>query len=99
MDLSRYASRLNSAQRKGTAATQFVLTRDEAGITGTAPRFGAKIGPTSARHGRLPSEPEDANLTGGTRSLSRRLLALNVTGTLAHSNHQAKQNSSKFNAA
>ena len=30
----------------------------------------------------LPSEPEDARLTGGTRSLDRRLLALNVAGTL-----------------
>jgi hypothetical protein len=97
MDLSRYASRLNSAQRKGTAATQFVL-RDEAGITGMAPRFGAKIGPTSVRHGRLPSEPEDANLTGGTRSLTRRLLALNVTGSLAQST-QGKKSTSKFNAA
>lgn len=30
----------------------------------------------------LPKEPEDARLTGGTRSLDRRLLALNVSGTL-----------------
>ena len=29
-----------------------------------------------------PKEPEDARLTGGTRSLDRRLLALNVAGTL-----------------
>ncbi len=27
---------------------------------------------------RLPPEPEDAHLTGATRSLSRRLLALNL---------------------
>jgi hypothetical protein len=31
----------------------------------------------------LPKEPEDAPLTGGTRSLDRRLLALNVSGSLA----------------
>ena len=31
----------------------------------------------------LPKEPEDARLTGGTRSLERRLLALNVAGTFA----------------
>jgi hypothetical protein len=31
---------------------------------------------------RLPQEPEDARLTGGTRSLNRRLLALNVPGSL-----------------
>jgi hypothetical protein len=27
---------------------------------------------------RLPTEPEDAHITGATRSLTRRLLALNV---------------------
>jgi hypothetical protein len=31
----------------------------------------------------LPKEPEDARLTGGTRSLDRRLLALNLAGSLA----------------
>jgi hypothetical protein len=31
----------------------------------------------------LSREPEDARLTGGTRSLDRRLLALNLTGSLA----------------
>jgi hypothetical protein len=34
---------------------------------------------TSRLHPSLPQEPEDARLTGGTRSLSRRLLGLNVT--------------------
>jgi hypothetical protein len=29
----------------------------------------------------LPKEPEDARLTGGTRSLDRRLLALNLSGS------------------
>jgi hypothetical protein len=29
----------------------------------------------------LPKEPEDARLTGGTRSLERRLLALNLGGS------------------
>jgi hypothetical protein len=29
----------------------------------------------------LPKEPEDARITGGTRSLERRLLALNLTGS------------------
>jgi hypothetical protein len=28
----------------------------------------------------LPGEPEDARITGGTRSLDRRLLALNLSG-------------------
>jgi hypothetical protein len=31
----------------------------------------------------LPKEPEDARITGGTRSLDRRLLALNVAGSLS----------------
>lgn len=31
----------------------------------------------------LLNEPEDASLTGGTRSLDRRLLALNLSGSLA----------------
>lgn len=31
---------------------------------------------------RLPQEPEDARMTGVTRSLPRRLLALNISGTL-----------------
>lgn len=39
-------------------------------------------GPTMRTLFSLPKEPEDARLTGGTRSLDRRLLALNVSGTL-----------------
>lgn len=34
------------------------------------------------RFARLPHEPEDARLTGVTRSLNRRLLALNISGSL-----------------
>ena len=30
----------------------------------------------------MPQEPEDARMTGVTRSLNRRLLALNIAGTL-----------------
>jgi hypothetical protein len=35
-----------------------------------------------SRFSRLPKEPEDARLTGVTRSLDRRLLALNLRGSL-----------------
>ena len=35
-----------------------------------------------SRFSKLPQEPEDARLTGVTRSLNRRLLALNVPGSL-----------------
>ena len=34
--------------------------------------------PRTAGRFALPGEPEDARLTGGTRSLDRRLLALNL---------------------
>jgi len=51
---------------------------------------GIRRGPVSSLKERaaqtlfsLPKEPEDARLTGGTRSLDRRLLALNVAGSLA----------------
>ncbi len=37
---------------------------------------------TKSRFARLPQEPEDARLTGVTRSLNRRLLGLNVSGSL-----------------
>ena len=33
---------------------------------------------TKSRFARLPEEPEDAKITGVTRSLARRLLALNL---------------------
>lgn len=36
-----------------------------------------------SRFAPLPQEPEDARMTGVTRSLNRRLLALNLGGTLA----------------
>ena len=48
-----------------------------------------KVGPEAravslakSRFARLPQEPEDARITGVTRSLTRRLLALNVPGSL-----------------
>ena len=39
--------------------------------------------PRSGNLFMLPKEPEDARLTGGTRSLERRLLALNLSGSRA----------------
>ncbi len=39
---------------------------------------------SKSRFARLPHEPEDARMTGVTRSLNRRLLALNVSGSLMH---------------
>lgn len=37
---------------------------------------------SKSRFARMPQEPEDARLTGVTRSLQRRLLALNIRGSL-----------------
>ncbi len=47
------------------------------------PRVDAKSsGAAKTRFVRLPQEPEDARLTGVTRSLNRRLLGLNLAGSL-----------------
>jgi len=43
---------------------------------------GRAISLAQSRFAPLPQEPEDARLTGVTRSLNRRLLALNVPGSL-----------------
>ena len=43
---------------------------------------GCALALAKSRFARLPQEPEDARITGVTRSLTRRLLALNVPGSL-----------------
>ena len=40
------------------------------------------ISPRASAPISMPKEPEDALLTGGTRSLDRRLLGLNLSGSL-----------------
>jgi hypothetical protein len=77
MDLSRYAARLSSAQE---AASELIKNKQDT-AEGTL-RIPGRFGPSSASFSMLPSEPEDARLTGGTRSLSRRLLGLNLTGRI-----------------
>ena len=58
-------------------------------VSGLVPGTGATLGGRTdvaalkARFGRLPQESEDAKLTGDTRSLDRRLLGLNLGGSLA----------------
>lgn len=53
-------------------------------VTSVTPRLQLTLPPTSqpGKLFALSKEPEDAKLTGGTRSLDRRLLALNIAGTL-----------------
>jgi hypothetical protein len=47
------------------------------------PSLGRKPSPRAASAlFSLPKEPEDARITGGTRSLDRRLLALNLVETM-----------------
>lgn len=75
MDLSRYAARLNSVSENGPGLLP--PKKDVDGAKGPG-----KFGPSSVGFSMLPAEPEDARLTGGTRSLSRRLLGLNLTGRL-----------------
>lgn len=43
---------------------------------------GRALSLANSRFAPLPQEPEDARITGVTRSLTRRLLALNVSGSL-----------------
>jgi hypothetical protein len=75
MDRSRYAARLGPAH---PSVPEYILkTQEEADRALRAP---ARFAPASVGFAALPFEPEDARLTGGTRSLSRRLLGLNLTG-------------------
>ncbi|HWZ52290.1 MAG TPA: hypothetical protein VNW54_12585 [Granulicella sp.] len=80
MNLSRYAARLSSAQ-ESAPASDLIMQGQEA--PGAIPPPPGKFGPASVAFSALPAEPEDALLTGGTRSLTRRLLALNLTGSAA----------------
>ena len=52
-------------------------------MSGAAARAAAL---SKSRFARLPHEPEDARMTGVTRSLHRRLLALNISGSLMRHN-------------
>lgn len=49
----------------------------------------------SGRQALLPHETEDTVLTGGGRSLNRRLLALNIEGTLVR-RHAVPQHSAQY---
>ncbi len=77
MDMSRYASRLaastlptsGKAPQPGNAEAK---TDDSIAVTASA------YPPSRDIVHELREEPEDAKITGGTRSLSRRLLALNI---------------------
>lgn len=81
MEISRYASRLSSMSSvlpSGRPLQRPEPERDGSMESADGLAAGDSL-PLRAR-GSLAQEPDDARLTGGTRSLSRRLLALNVPG-------------------
>ena len=77
MEMSRYASRLapTSAASPSGRPTRHIFQE-----TGSTARPASSFQVPLRSSVDLPQEPEDARLTGGTRSLSRRLLALNIPG-------------------
>lgn len=64
--------------------TQGLLNRFQAQVLVAGPEARATA-LSKSRFARMPQEPEDARMTGVTRSLQRRLLALNVQGSLVPS--------------
>ncbi len=85
MYLSRYASRLAGPQpvpvSTASAPPQRKLPHPasvSAQLESTRAMAGSMLSPSLQIPRDLPQEPEDARITGGTRSLSRRLLALNI---------------------
>ena len=94
MDLSRYAARLSSAPVR-QVAPELIVNKQEPEVSTLRPP--AKFGPSSVGSvgfSTLPFEPEDARLTGGTRSLSRRLLGLNLAGSIARPGAYRNRNDS-----
>lgn len=70
--------------RKPVSSSRFahvLISRAQLGASATGAEARAAALARS-RFTRLPHEPEDARITGVTRSLNRRLLALNVGGSL-----------------
>lgn len=78
-----------SSVRKPVESSRFAQ-----GLTLRAQQSHLVVGPEAraaslikSRFAPLPQEPEDARITGVTRSLTRRLLALNISGSLRMSTH------------
>jgi hypothetical protein len=72
------------------ATMQSTITRFRPSSTGVRPQpdlVGTAVTTRRQPTPQMPllKEPEDARLTGGTRSLARRLLALNLAGSRAKS--------------
>jgi hypothetical protein len=66
--------------------TQGLMARTQRSPLVAGPEARA-LSQAKSRFARLPQEPEDARLTGVTRSLNRRLMGLNVPGSLRMGEH------------
>jgi hypothetical protein len=84
--MSNFSDATPSSLRKPVESSRFVQSLAARGQRPVVMVSGAaRVAALSkSRFARLPHEPEDARLTGVTRSLNRRLLALNLCGTLLH---------------
>jgi len=85
MEISRYASRLSANSPilpSGRPLQRSAADSNDSGESSSVEMETANFLPLKAPL-ILPEEPDDARLTGGTRSLSRRLLALNIPGMSA----------------
>jgi hypothetical protein len=81
MEISRYASRLAAASPLLPSSSPRSNMPSESNGPVAADGGAERASSLTLNAAMsLPQEPDDARLTGGTRSLSRRLLALNVPG-------------------
>ncbi len=80
MEISRYASRLAPNSSVLPSGRPLPSSKPEGKALADSPGAGGATSLPLQTRNSLPEEPEDAGLTGGTRSLSRRLLALNFPG-------------------
>jgi hypothetical protein len=77
---SNHPSLTPRATIRETPATSTLSTSTTSSQGNRKPRYEAPLSPRKSVTSsiRMPFEPEDAYITGATRSLSRRLLALNL---------------------
>lgn len=82
---SRALDAVPASVRKPVVSSRFAQGLINKGQIATSRAAHGARATASSLFVRLPNEPEDARMTGVTRSLNRRLLALNVNGTLYNS--------------
>ncbi len=80
--MSMIRNAVPASVRRPLESSRFALGLMARKSTLTAGSEARAVSTAASRYSRLPEEPEDARMTGVTRSLNRRLLALNVPGSL-----------------